>query len=191
MKGAASYEYRDDRIPGRGPSAAAADDPFDLFDQGRLPAGADLQCLRCPGQAAPRGLPGQGPRGRCVRPAHLARDRSGGPHIDGARQRHRDEPRRGGRPDRNHREVRHRRDVGQAQRSPPVGKHRRTDRADRAVRRRFLLQLHGRGRRRVDHPQGRCPRRGALGVQRRGDLHRRRRARRPAGHLGHTAPQAR
>ena len=48
----ASHADRNDRVPGRGPSAAAADDPLDLLDQGRLPPGADLQRLRRPGQAA-------------------------------------------------------------------------------------------------------------------------------------------
>ena len=52
VKGHHSDVDRDDRVPGRGPSAAAADDPLDLLDQGRLPPGADLQRLRRAGQAA-------------------------------------------------------------------------------------------------------------------------------------------
>ena len=38
-----------------------------------------------------------------------ARDRPGRAHADGAGQRHRHDPRRGGRADRHHRQVRHRR----------------------------------------------------------------------------------
>src|SRR6478672_2607965 len=53
--------HRNDRIPGGGPSAAAADDPLDLLHQGRLPAGTDLELLRRAGQVATGRLPGQGP----------------------------------------------------------------------------------------------------------------------------------
>ena len=63
--------------------------------------------------------------------------------------------------------------------------------ADRPVRRRLLLELHGRRPRRAGHPQGGQPRGRALGVDGRGHLHRRRGAGRPAGHRRHPAPQAR
>ena len=65
-------------------------------------------------------------------------------------------------------------------------------RADRPVRRRLLLQLHGRRPGRRWSPARPASTRGRpLGVDRRGHLHRRRGAGRPAGHRGHPAPQAR
>ena len=64
-------------------------------------------------------------------------------------------------------------------------------RADRPVRDRLLLELHGRRPRRDDHPQGRHRRGRALGVGGGGDLHPRPRPGRPAGHRDHPAPQAR
>ena len=64
-------------------------------------------------------------------------------------------------------------------------------RADRPVRDRLLLELHGRRPRRDDHPQGRHRRGRALGVGGGGDLHPRPRPGRPAGHGDHPAPQAR
>ena len=63
--------------------------------------------------------------------------------------------------------------------------------ADRPVRHRFLLDLHGGRRGRAAHPQGRRKRGHPVGVQRRGHLHHRGRRRRAAGHGGHAAPQAR
>ena len=63
--------------------------------------------------------------------------------------------------------------------------------ADRPVRRRLLLQLHGRRPGRAGHPQGRQPHRRALGVDGGGHLHGRRGPGRPAGHRRHAAPQAR
>ena len=80
-----------------------------------------------------------------VRPAHRARGRPGGAHADRARQRHRHDPRRGGRADRHDRQVRHRRAAAQAAGGEGGRRARAGDRrADRPVRRRLLLQLHGR-----------------------------------------------
>ena len=132
-------------------------------------------------------LPEQGPRRRYLRPAHRGRRRRGCPHADRPRQRHRHDARRGRRPDRHARQVRHRRAAPAATR----GQERRGVRgADRPVRHRLLLDLHGGRQGRPAHPQGRRQRGHPLGVQRRRHLHHRVRRRRPAGHLGHAAPQA-
>ena len=112
---AREHPDRDDRVPGRGASAAAADDPLDLLEQGHLPARADLQRLRRAGQGAPGRLPGEGSRRRHVGPARRARPGRRGPHAHRPGQRHRHEPRRRRRPDRHDREVRHRRAAGPAQ----------------------------------------------------------------------------
>ena len=63
--------------------------------------------------------------------------------------------------------------------------------ADRPVRHRFLLELHGGRQGRAAHPQGRRERGHQVGIERRGHLHHRIRRRRPAGNVGHPAPQAR
>ncbi len=121
-----------------------------------------------------------------------ARDRRRGPDADDPRQRHRDEPRRGRRPDRHHRQVRHRRAAGQAAPGPRVRPGRdRHRRPDRPVRRRLLLELHGRRPGHDGDPQGRHAHRRALGVDRRGQLHDRRGPGRAAGDVGHPAPQDR
>ena len=78
-------------------------------------------CLRRAGQAAAGRLPGQGPRGRHLRPAHRAGDRPGRAHADRPRQRHRDDPRRGRRADRHDREVGHRRAARAAAAGPRGG----------------------------------------------------------------------
>ena len=68
----------------------------------------------------------------------------------------------------------------------------RRPRADRPVRRRLLLQLHGRRPGHAGHPPGRCAHAGVRWESDgRGHLHRRRGPGRAAGHHGHPAPQAR
>ena len=110
--------------------------------------------------------PGAGARGRAGDPPGGGRR---GAHPDRARQRHRDEPGRG-RP-----EHRHDRALGHGRVPRRAARARRPGgaaRADRPVRRRLLLELHGR---RPDHGPDPARRRGdghALGVRRRRLHHR-------------------
>ncbi len=137
------------------------------------------------GQAAARHASGRA-RGGHVGPAHRARGGRRGAHTHGAGQRHRHDARRGRLADRHDRQVGHGRAAHQAQGGQGVSG------ADRPVRRRVLLDVHGRRQGCAGDAQGRHRRaRHPVGVGRRGHVHDRRRAGRSGRHVGDRASAAR
>ena len=120
-------------------------------------ARTDLECRRRLRAAALRSHRRTGAARRGAEAAHHAHGRCRQTAADRRGQRHRHEPRRDGRGARHHRPLRHQ----GVSRSHRGGEGRRGDGADRPVRRRLLLGLHGGGTGRGDFP----PRRNGCGVR--------------------------
>ena len=160
---------RDAGVPGRGAPAAAVDGPLDLLEQGHLPARADLQRLRRPGQAA-AGVAASTRTSRSTPPTCTSRSRSTQEARtltvrDNGIGMSRDEVV----------EL-----IGTIAKSGTAELLRKLKEsqgrgrlagADRAVRRRLLLDVHGGRQGHPADPPGRRDRGHPVGVHRRGHLH--------------------
>ena len=150
----------DVRLPGGGGPAPGPDDQLAVQQQGDLPARADLERVgRHRPVAAGAAGPGREPGGRgAAADPRVLRPGRGDDH--GGRQRDRDEPGRGDRAHRHHRQVGDAGVLPGPDRRPAAGRD-----SHRAVRGGLLLRVHRGGPGGADHPAGRASRGGYRPVE--------------------------